>query len=207
MSNKLYVHIVLDQSGSMEITKAATLSAFNEYIQSLKADKTIKTRASLTLFNSLGVKHLYTAVPIEEIKPLDELQYQPNGMTPLNDAIGEAIHLIGRTELKKKEQVALVILTDGLENASKEFSVKQIKEMLENRQQEKDWLVIYLGANQDAWAEGATRGTQMDNTMSFSTENVRQTMAAVSRSTRTYAGGARGQAVAFTDKEREDALK
>ena len=93
--------------------------------------------------------------------------FVPRGMTPLNDAIARTASEMDRRELRDGENVAFVILTDGLENASQEYSRDAVRKLLERLQKEKNWLVIYLGANQDAFAEGAARGAVAANTMTF----------------------------------------
>jgi Mg-chelatase subunit ChlD len=106
--------------------------------------------------------------------------FVPRGMTPLNDAIARTAQAMDGEKLRDGEKVAFVILTDGLENASKEYSRDAVRKLLERLQKEKNWLVIYLGANQDAFAEGAARGTVAANTLNFDAPKMRMAVAAAS---------------------------
>ena len=114
--------------------------------------------------------------------------------------------MISERTPRKNERHALVIMTDGEENSSTEFSKPNIASILKNRQEIDNWLVMFLGANMDAIAEGASFGTRACNTMSFDTANVGIVASSAARATRAY--GASGQSLdaAFTLEERMDAV-
>lgn len=131
--------------------------------------------------------------------------FVPRGMTPLNDAIGSTVQKIEKVERHKDEGVAFVILTDGLENASKEFSRDAVRKLLERVQKENNWLVIYLGANQDAFAEGATRGVAASHTMDFQPAMMPSVMRAAARMARVYAENPAAPSD-FTVEERRAAM-
>jgi hypothetical protein len=99
-----------------------------------------------------------------------------------------------------------VISTDGQENASTEHKRATIKALLDERQKQ-GWLVLYLGANQDAFAEGGFMGTQVANTMNYAATSVgtRNSFAAASGATRRYASTGQMSAAAFTTEERDAA--
>ena len=125
----LYVHIVLDRSGSMESCRRETVSALNEYLSSLKSDPEIKARISPSTFDSESIDLIRDKVSDENCPPLSEGDYQPRAMTPLFDAVGQAITKMDRAEKRPHERMALVILTDGLENASREYSADAVKNL------------------------------------------------------------------------------
>lgn len=202
---RLYAHVLLDRSGSMESCRKSTIDAFNEYVAGLAADDAVSARVSLTLFDDAGIDLIHDNVKAKEAPKLTTETYVPRGMTPLNDAIGKTVAKIDAETRREGENVALVILTDGLENASKEFSKDAVKKLLEGRQKDKNWLVIYLGANQDAFAEGAARGMAAASTMTFDTKNLNATMKAATRSTMSYAATGSLSAATFTDDERKKA--
>ncbi len=139
---------------------------------------------SLTLFDSSGIDLVRDAVaPPDAV--LKDGEFEPRGMTPLYDAIGQTIaDAEGRS--KGFDRVALVILTDGLENASVEFKRDDVLKLLKENQERDGWLVIYLGANQDAWAVGKQFGTVADNSMSFDADKIGVAMDSVSRATASY---------------------
>lgn len=200
--------VILDRSGSMEACRQQTIDAFNEYVNSLQAVQGVDTRLSLTLFDSVSVDFIYTAMKIDDVPRLGPETYIPRGGTPLFDAIGKGIAHAEEYLSEKKTlwRVALVILTDGQENASQEFTRDVIKTKLENRQKNDNWLVIYLGANQDAWKIGGTFGVPKGNTMSYDVGNVQAAMASASGSTVTYAATGSRTMAEFSDKDRAKAI-
>ena len=97
-------------------------------------------------------------VKAKDCPKLTRETFEPRGCTPLNDAIGRTVAKIDGEKRRDGENIAFVILTDGQENASQEYTKDAVKKLLDGRQKDKNWLVIYLGANQDAFAEGVGRG-------------------------------------------------
>lgn len=202
---RLYAHVVLDRSGSMEPVRDKTIDAFNEYVHSL-AIGDISTRISLTIFDAISVDLVFDNVKAADAPKLTRDTYVPRGGTPLFDAIGKTVAKIDTETRREGENVALVILTDGQENSSHEYTAEAIRALLEGRQRDKNWLVVYLGANQDAFATGATLGTQSANTMNFSTANIRNTMRGTAEATARYAASGSTADAAFTDEERASAV-
>ena len=204
--DKLYAHVLLDRSGSMESCRDTTIDAFNEYVGSLAMKEDLTARLSLTLFDSEGIDLIEDSVEAGKFPKLTREQFEPRAMTPLFDAIGKTVSHIDRIKLCKGENVALVILTDGLENNSREFDRAAVRALIEGRQKDKGWLVIYLGANQNAWAEGAAIGMHAGNVMDYDTANIGATMAATARRSLAYAQTGDAGAEAFTDEERRRAM-
>lgn len=148
------ISVVIDESGSMESLQEKTISGFNEYITTLK-QKGVKGRVTLTKFNSVkGAEIVYSNRLLSNVPKLNKDTYQPAECTPLYDAIGKTVKKLDRACTDK---VIMVIITDGLENASHEYSQSQIREMITSRQN-KGWSFVYLGANQDSWAAGGAIG-------------------------------------------------
>ena len=115
-----YVTLILDETGSMQDCKGAAIAGVNEYLKTLR-QKPTAVRFTLTLFNSgkLDVRH--RAVPVAQVPELTELTYQPAEMTPLYDAIGRTLTAAAH-EVPPESKKLCVILTDGLENASREYT-------------------------------------------------------------------------------------
>ena len=154
---RLYVHVVLDRSGSMDTCADDAVGGYNTYVAQLP----VTARVSLTLFDSEGIDLVRDALePAAASLPIGE--FQPRASTPLYDAIGFTV-----AEVEKRsagfDRVALVILTDGFENTSTHFKRADILKLLREKQERDGWLVIYLGANQDAWVVGEQFGTVADN--------------------------------------------
>lgn len=199
VSNDLTVHLILDRSGSMNSIKKEAISAFNNYITNLQKDNP-ESRFSLTIFDSGSIDTIVDNVPAREATLLNEETYQPRAMTPLYDAIGKVISKLENVSESKK---ALVILTDGEENFSREFSKDSIKKSLDEKQEKYNWLVIYLGANQDAFAEGAKVGTSRNTTLNFNPQNIGTTMNVAYAATMRYARTGSSSDAAFSTEERE----
>lgn len=203
---KLYAHILLDRSGSMETCRDTAIGAFNEYVNSLKLNENLAATISLTTFDDLSIDLVFDRKPAEDMPALTRELFEPRGMTPLNDAIGRTAGEMEKVKLAKGEGVAFVILTDGLENASREYSREAVRKLLERLQAEKNWLVVYLGANQDAFAEGAARGVGALRSIDFDTQHVGAAVSAAARISVDYAESAKPALAAFTEEERRAAL-
>lgn len=200
---KLYAHVVLDRSGSMGSVRESTIDAFNEYLNGLAVDANLSARISLTIFDSESIDLIRDNLKAKDAPKLTATEYVPRGGTPLYDAIGKTVAAIDAQERRDGENVALVVLTDGMENQSREHTKESIKALLGDRQKNKNWLVIYLGANQDAFAEGAKFGTAALNTMSYTTANMGATMKSAHAATSRYAASGLRASAAFTDDERK----
>jgi len=168
-TDKVYNLIILDESGSMSAIKNATISGFNEVVQTIKGiEKKFPEQLhfiSLVTFNGLGIKTLLDKQPAVSLSLIDEKTYQPDSMTPLYDAIALSV-------LKLKIEVAgienvnvlVTILTDGEENVSKEFSHAQVNSIVAE-QKNLGWTFTYIGANHDV--ERVARSISITNTMVF----------------------------------------
>ena len=199
---KILVNFVLDQSGSMDSIRDKTIDGFNEYINGLKKDSNAVYLLTLTLFDSDSrnrprVKQPYTVAPINEVKPLTEDTYRPDGGTPLYDAIGNTVKLVENTPVDK---FLCVVLTDGHENASQDFSLPELKKLIKEKEATDKWVFVFLGANLDITKAGMATGFASANTAVYAASGA--TMASVARNaaraTRTYAhSGIGGQSTSF----------
>ena len=161
----LVINFVLDETGSMESVRDATISGFNEYVETLKK-RPEDLLFTFTKFNSGKIQVVHSAVPLSEVEPLNRNTYQPDNMTPLYDAIA---HTIRATESAAPigANVLCVIQTDGQENASKEYTtLSHIRTLIERKQAE-GWTFAYLGADQDAWAIGGAMGVPMASNLAY----------------------------------------
>jgi uncharacterized protein YegL len=153
--------IVMDCSGSMRPLQKDVLGSFNTFIEEQKKEPG-EAIVCLTKFNHTVV--VKAPVPLAEMKPLTEQDYSPMGLTALNDAIGLSIDKIKEYTEGKNEcphctnhKNILCIITDGMENASKDYSQSDVKRMIEEVQG-KGWEVHFLAANMDAFQAGTSLG-------------------------------------------------
>jgi len=203
----LYAHILLDRSGSMESCRDTTIDAFNEYVMGLRRSDDVDARISLTIFDSESIDDLQHAEPAKTFMELNRNTYVPRASTPLLDAIGHAVAAADKVSLRDGERVALVILTDGMENASIEHTKDSIKKLLTDRQENKGWLVLFLGADVDAFAEAGAIGVQAGKYLSLKKGKLRQSMGYAAASHTRYAKSGDQRAGDFLPEERDDAGK
>lgn len=148
--------MVLDESGSMGSCKSDTIGGVNEFLSN---QKRIRGEVNVTLVKFSDYYHVINdAAPLDQIAYLDNHNYTPSNTTALLDAVGKSINSMGKRladmpEKNRPEKVIFVIITDGLENASKEFSRTEIFNMVSHQKQNYSWEFIFLGADIDAWGE------------------------------------------------------
>lgn len=158
-SRSILINFVLDRSGSMASMQGATISGFNEFKNGQAAEDG-EAFFTLTLFDTV-FDTVCEAVPIREVNDLDHSTYVPDGMTALFDAIGHTMRITDDfVTAHHPDQVLFVIMTDGGENASREYSSDVISQMIADRQKLAQYEFIYLGANQDSYAVGRRMGVR-----------------------------------------------
>ena len=192
MNNNLTdINVVLDRSGSMERVKTDTIGGFNEF---LRTQKEAQGEANLTLaqFDD-EYEIVYDGISIKDVPELTGETFLPRGYTALLDAIGCTIiasgaRLAGLPEALRPANVIFVILTDGHENRSTEFTLAKINEMIQHQTDVYHWDFVFLGANQDAILTGRNLGIKTGNSMAFATneEGVTHVFRSVSRSMLQY---------------------
>ena len=144
---------ILDRSGSMSGLEEDTIGGFNSMIKKQQKETDGAALVSTILFNHTS-KVLHDRIPLDKIEPLTEKDYEVGGSTALLDAVGDAvkhtknIHKYAREE-DRPQKTIFIITTDGKENSSERFTYKEIKRLIE-RQKEKGWDFVFLGANIDA---------------------------------------------------------
>lgn len=148
--NYLKIIFIVDESGSMQGSESDVVGGFNNYIQRQRSETVGKVTVSLYKFNSL-VSSVIVNKPIAKIKELNQTHYSPSGFTALYDAIGKAIQetdsqISSISEKQRPDKVLMVIITDGQENASKEFSSQSINTLIATHENLLNWGFVYLGA-------------------------------------------------------------
>ena len=178
-----YVTLILDETGSMQHCKGAAIAGVNEYLKTLRQMPT-PVRFTLTLFNSGKMEVRHHNEPAAQVPELTEHTYQPAETTPLYDAIGRTMTTAGKEALPESKKLC-VILTDGLENASREYTRDGVTRMIKEYEGQ-GWMFVYLGADHDAWAAGGDLGIAGDNTVQFCRWETRQTFNRLAEATGTF---------------------
>jgi len=207
------ISLVLDRSGSMDSVKMDTIGGFNEF---LKAQKAAPGEAAMTLAQfDHEYEIVHNGINIQDVPKLTEESFVPRGQTALLDAIGRTINATGARlaalpEDKRPSKVIFVILTDGEENNSTEFTSARVKAMIQQQTEVYNWDFVFLGANQDAMYTGAAMGIHANNSMSYEADRAGTTHAfrSVSDNMRSYREGAQGMKTHFfSDADREKQKK
>lgn len=198
------VYLLLDRSGSMSNRWDEAISSINTYVSDLANTKT-PALITLALFDrypairSADQFHfdvLRQRIPIGEWVSVSKYEAQPRGDTPLYDAVGKLVPLI---EWDRPEKAVVVIMTDGRENASVKTSRDQARALLD-RCRARNWQVVFLGADFDAFEQAGWLGASVGQTLNTTRGSYAQAMNASVGSTVSYA--ATGQAFNYTDADR-----
>ena len=168
--NLTEIVFILDRSGSMSGLESDTIGGFNAMIEKQKKAPG-EALVSTILFDNVS-EVIHDRVNIRDIKPMTDREYCVRGCTALLDAIGGAIHHIGNVHKYVREEAVpahtlFVITTDGMENASRHYSPRRVREMIERQKARYGWEFLFLGANIDAVDTAAHLGIGADRDMSL----------------------------------------
>jgi len=166
---------ILDKSGSMAGLEGDTIGGYNSM---LNKQKNAEGEAFVTtvLFNH-QTEILHDRINVRGISPITEADYEVGGTTALMDAIGFSIQKIANVQKytskeERANKVLFVITTDGMENASREFTHNKIKKMIEHQKEKYGWDFMFLGANIDAIAAAAQLGIDEDFAVDYHADNI-----------------------------------
>ena len=160
---------ILDRSGSMAGLEDDTIGGFNGMLAKQNQEPG-QVLVSTVLFDNVS-RVIHDRVDIQKLPPMTRKDYYVGGCTALLDAVGNAIHHIGNVhkyirEEDRPEKTLFVITTDGMENASREYTYDRVKEMIQSRSRE-GWEFLFLGANIDAAKEAARFGIHPDHAADY----------------------------------------
>ena len=157
MKRRIFNLIIIDESGSMQSIKKESIDSVNETIQSIRAaaEKYDDQEhfVSLVTFHD-DVKTVYECVHVKDVEELTADTYRPKCCTALYDAMGMSLNAL-RPKVAEDDKVLVTVVTDGYENASKEYCGKAIRALVDELKA-KGWVFAYIGANQDVEAVAAT---------------------------------------------------
>lgn len=166
---------ILDRSGSMHGLEADTIGGFNSLLEKQKKEEGEALVSTILFDNESTVLH--DRVPLADVPPMTEQDYQVQGCTALLDAIGGAVHHIGIVQKYARpedvpEHTLFVITTDGMENASHTYSGDRVKRMVEQQKEKYGWEFLFLGANIDAVETAAQVGISADRAVDYLADTV-----------------------------------
>ena len=169
------VVFILDRSGSMSGLESDTIGGFNSMIEKQKKEEG-EALVSTILFDNYS-EVLHDRVEVSKIEPLTDRDYTVRGCTALLDAIGGAIHHIGNVHKYARdedvpEHTIFIITTDGMENASHQYSREKIKAMIERQKTKYGWEFLFLGANIDAIETARSYGIDQDRAVEYNCDSV-----------------------------------
>lgn len=205
MTDPDYRHyiLIIDRSGSMHRIRADAEGGIAQFVREQKA---LPGKATLSLYQ-FDTEHdtVYSFVPLAKIR---KYTLTPRGGTALLDGVGFAVtsegeKLAALPEAERPGKIVVVIATDGGENASREYSKAQVRDMTAEQQDLYGWQHLYLGANQDAFAEAGGMGIGGQSSMNYAatSDGTRSAYAAASAAATRFTTGAAAD-VSFTDAER-----
>ena len=200
--------VVLDRSGSMDSIGQSTVDGFNTFI---KEQKAAEGEANITLVQFDNQYQIdYKELPINEAKDLILGEtFVPRATTALYDAVGQTIK-----DVKTKNDVVFVIITDGYENASKEYDQAKVFKLIEDKKKD-GWNFLFLAANQDAIKAGGAMGINAGNSMTFNANDASNSKMYMNFSSKisnyrsakmdvNISSAAVADALSFTEEDRKD---
>ena len=174
MNDKLTeIVFILDRSGSMAGLEDDTVGGFNAMVEKQKKEEG-EALLSAVLFNHESAV-LYDRVDIRKVEPMTDRQYSVGGCTALLDAIGGAVHHIANVHKYAREEdrpakTVFVIITDGMENASRRYGSDEVQRMVKHEREKYGWEFLFLGANMDAIAAARSFGIRDDRAVRYKSD-------------------------------------
>jgi uncharacterized protein YegL len=178
---RVLVNVILDKSGSMASKLKDVIEGFNAYLDGLAQEDKVEYLFSLTLFDT-QVAYREVAIPLAQVRKLDNKSYQPGGNTALNDAIGITVRKVD-ADRPQVDKIVTVIMTDGEENSSREWTHDAVKALIDDKERDGNWTFVFLGAAPEAWDQGRAYGIRSANVARYDPDHYRDVFACTAAGT------------------------
>jgi hypothetical protein len=207
-SNLTHIYFLLDRSGSMQSIKGDTEGGFAAFVEEQRAGEG-ECRVTLAQFDD-HYEVVYAALPVSQVPPL---ALQPRGTTALLDAMGRLVtdagaELAALPEDRRPGTVIVAVMTDGLENASREWTHPAIRSLVEQQTRDYGWQFLYMGADQDAVEVGRSLGVTAGSSVTYARgragANLRMASAKVADLRRAKLADAGATFAAYSEAERAE---
>jgi Mg-chelatase subunit ChlD len=208
VGKRTHVSIILDRTGSMQSIKDDIIGGFNTFLEEQRKSKNKITMSLVQFDDQAPHEVIYNMVPMAKVVDLTNQTYVPRGCTPLLDAMGRGIsELDSQIKLMKPtvrpNKVVVVVITDGQENASREYKKEQIEKMIKDKQAKK-WQFVFLSADLGSIGDSKSYGFSGAATMAYDHNalGTRNMFRSLSMNVGSYASGMT-KCCSFTDDDRK----
>jgi len=202
------ITFLLDRTGSMADIANDVVGGVNTFIEQQQSAANDATFA-LIQFDSIDHHEvIHDATPIRDVPKMQSGDFVPRSSTPLFDALGAAITKTGERlsamdDQDRPSKVVFVVFTDGLENASKEYSGDRVLEMVKHQRESYNWEFIFLGADIDAFAQGGAVGIAVAFTADVDRENIQSALDVTSKKLASYRSSGDTARLAYSKADRD----
>jgi uncharacterized protein YegL len=197
---KVLLSFIQDRSGSMETVWAETLSGFKTYVKNMQADQEkdneVEYVFSLTTFDT-QIETPCIGKPIADVDQDLLKHHGPRGGTALYDAVGQTLRRHDEDKTLTFDKAIVIIVTDGQENSSREWSKEAVHAAIDERIKRGNWTFTYLGTQPETWDDAQSLGVGVGASATYSPQNVQATYATMAAASTNMARGASGQSMSF----------
>lgn len=204
--DKTLIAALLDRSGSMKASKRATEDGWRELLNEQRLEPG-RCDVTLAQFDTI-YELLYPPTPIDSVP---DFVLQPRGMTALLDSVGRFITEVGERlsalpEEDRPGQVICMVMTDGMENSSSEWTWQTVRDLIDQQRDQWNWHFIFLGSNIDAVEVGARMGVATEDAITYDSTSYMSTVAVQGAASSWIRSTRAGRVAGFSDRERRAAM-